>query len=157
MRDLETVSIAIETAETGHLVFGTLHTTTAASTIDRIIDQFPPDRQSQVRVMLSESLRGVISQTLCKKIGGGRVAAREILLSIPAISNLIREGKTFQIPSVMQTNRKAGMVTLNDALMELVDGKQVEPKEAYMKAVEKAGFAAALRAKRHDVSFLGEG
>jgi twitching motility protein PilT len=157
MRDLETVSIAIETAETGHLVFGTLHTTTASSTIDRIIDQFPPDRQSQVRVMLSESLRGVISQTLCKKIGGGRVAAREILLTIPAISNLIREGKTFQIPSVMQTNRKAGMVTLNDALMELVDAKQVEPKEAYMKAVEKAGFAAALKAKRHDVSFLGEG
>ena len=123
MRDLETVSIAIETAETGHLVFGTLHTTTAASTIDRIIDQFPADRQSQVRVMLSESLRGVIAQTLCKKIGGGRVAAREVLLSIPAVSNLIREGKTFQIPSVMQTNRKAGMVTLNDALMELVEGK----------------------------------
>jgi len=157
MRDLETVSIAIETAETGHLVFGTLHTTTASSTIDRIIDQFPPDRQSQVRVMLSESLRGVIAQTLCKKVGGGRVAAREILLSIPAVSNLIREGKTFQIPSVMQTNRKAGMVTLNDALMELVDGKLVEPKEAYMKAVEKAGFAAALKAKRYDVSFLGEG
>jgi twitching motility protein PilT len=157
MRDLETVSIAIETAETGHLVFGTLHTSTAASTIDRIIDQFPPDRQSQVRVMLSESLRGVIAQTLCKKIGGGRVAAREILLTIPAVSNLIREGKTFQIPSVMQTNRRAGMVTLNDALLELVDAKQVEPKEAYMKAVEKAGFAAALKAKRYDVSFLGEG
>jgi twitching motility protein PilT len=157
MRDLETVSIAIETAETGHLVFGTLHTTTAASTIDRIIDQFPPDRQSQVRVMLSESLRGVIAQTLCKKIGGGRVAAREILLTIPAVSNLVREGKTFQIPSVMQTNRRAGMVTLNDALMELVEAKQVEPKEAYMKAVEKAGFAAALKAKRYDVSFLGEG
>jgi twitching motility protein PilT len=156
MRDLETVSIAIETAETGHLVFGTLHTTTAASTVDRIIDQFPADRQSQVRVMLSESLRGVISQTLCKRIGGGRVAAREILLSIPAVSNLIREGKTFQIPSIMQTNRKTGMVTLNDALMELVDSKQVEPKEAYMKAVEKAGFAAALKAKRHDTSFLGE-
>ncbi len=157
MRDLETVSIAIETAETGHLVFGTLHTSTAASTIDRIIDQFPPDRQSQVRVMLSESLRGVIAQTLCKKIGGGRVAAREVLLTIPAVSNLIREGKTFQIPSVMQTNRRAGMVTLNDALLELVDAKQVEPKEAYMKAVEKAGFAAALKAKRYDVSFLGEG
>jgi twitching motility protein PilT len=157
MRDLETVSIAIETAETGHLVFGTLHTTTAASTIDRIIDQFPADRQSQVRVMLSESLRGVIAQTLCKKVGGGRVAAREVLLSIPAVSNLIREGKTFQIPSIMQTNRKAGMVTLNDALMELVDAKQVEPKEAYMKAVEKLGFAAALKAKRHDTSFLGEG
>jgi twitching motility protein PilT len=156
MRDLETVSIAIETAETGHLVFGTLHTTTAASTVDRIIDQFPADRQSQVRVMLSESLRGVIAQTLCKKLGGGRVAAREILLSIPAVSNLIREGKTFQIPSIMQTNRKVGMVTLNDALMELVDSKQVEPKEAYMKSVEKTGFAAALKAKRHDTSFLGE-
>jgi twitching motility protein PilT len=157
MRDLETVSIAIETAETGHLVFGTLHTTTAPSTIDRIIDQFPADRQSQVRVMLSESLRGVIAQTLCKKIGGGRVAAREVLLSIPAVSNLIREGKTFQIPSIMQTNRKGGMVTLNDALIELVDARLVEPKEAYMKAVEKVGFAAALKAKRHDTSFLGEG
>jgi twitching motility protein PilT len=157
MRDLETVSIAIETAETGHLVFGTLHTTTAASTVDRIIDQFPADRQSQVRVMLSESLRGVIAQTLCRKIGGGRIAAREILLTTPAVSNLIREGKTFQIPSIMQTSRKAGMVTLNDALMELVDTRQVEPKEAYMKSVEKTGFAAALKAKRHDTSFLGEG
>jgi twitching motility protein PilT len=157
MRDLETVSIAIETAETGHLVFGTLHTTTAASTVDRIIDQFPADRQAQVRVMLSESLRGVIAQTLCRKVGGGRVAAREVLLSIPAVSNLIREGKTFQIPSIMQTNRRAGMITLNDALMELVDAGKVEPKEAYMKAVEKAGFAAALKAKRHDTSFLGEG
>jgi len=156
MRDLETVSIAIETAETGHLVFGTLHTTTAASTIDRIIDQFPADRQSQVRVMLSESLRGVIAQTLCRRIGGGRVAAREVLLSIPAVSNLIREGKTFQIPSIMQTNRKAGMVTLNDALIELVDGKQVEPREAYVKAVDKTGFATLLKARRHDVSFLGE-
>jgi twitching motility protein PilT len=156
MRDLETVSIAIETAETGHLVFGTLHTTTAASTIDRIIDQFPADRQSQVRVMLSESLRGVIAQTLCKKVGGGRVAAREILLSIPAVSNLIREGKTFQIPSIMQTNRKVGMITLNDALIELVDGKLVEAREAYMKAVDKTSFATLLKSRRHDVSFLGE-
>ena len=157
MRDLETVSIAIETAETGHLVFGTLHTTTAASTIDRIIDQFSADRQSQIRVMLSESLRGVIAQVLCKKTGGGRVAAREILLSIPAVSNLIREGKTFQIPSIMQTNRKAGMVTLNDSLVALVDEGLVEPQEAYMKAVDKAGIASALKAKRHDLSFLGEG
>ncbi len=156
MRDLETVSIAIETAETGHLVFGTLHTTTAASTIDRIIDQFPVDRQSQIRVMLAESLRGVIAQVLCRKIGGGRVAAREILLSIPAVSNLIREGKTFQIPSIMQTNRKVGMVPLSDALLELVDARAVEPKEAYMKAVDKNAFAAALKAKRHDISFLGE-
>jgi len=156
MRDLETVSIAIETAETGHLVFGTLHTTTAASTIDRIIDQFPADRQAQIRVMLSESLRGVIAQTLCRKVGGGRAAAREILLTIPAVSNLIREGKTFQIPSIIQTNRKTGMVTLNDALLELVDQGLVEPKEAYMKAVEKTGFAQALKAKRHDVAFLSE-
>src|SRR5882757_7167827 len=94
LRDLETIAIAIETAETGHLVFGTLHTTTAVGTIDRIIDQFPPDRQAQIRVMLADSLKGVVSQTLCKKIGGGRVAAREILLSIPAVANLIREAKT---------------------------------------------------------------
>ena len=154
MRDLETVSIAIETAETGHLVFGTLHTTTAASTIDRVIDQFPVDRQSQVRVMLSESLRGVVSQVLCRKKGGGRVAAREVLLSIPAVSNLIREGKTFQIPSIMQTNRKTGMVTLNDALLELVDSGQIEPKEAYLKSVEKTSLVTSLKAKRHDVSFL---
>ncbi|MGH7636840.1 MAG: PilT/PilU family type 4a pilus ATPase, partial [Gemmatimonadaceae bacterium] len=109
MRDLETVSIAIETAETGHLVFGTLHTTTAPGTVDRIIDQFPADRQEQIRVMLAESLKGVISQTLCKKIGGGRVAAREILLSMPSITNLIREGKTYQIPSIMQTSKRLGM------------------------------------------------
>ena len=154
MRDLETVSIAIETAETGHLVFGTLHTTTAASTIDRIIDQFPADRQGQIRVMLSESLRGVVSQVLCRKIGGGRVAAREVLLSIPAVSNLIREGKTFQIPSIMQTNRKTGMVTLNDALLELVDAGQIEPREAYIKSAEKTAILASLKAKRHDVSFV---
>ena len=156
MRDLETVSIAIETAETGHLVFGTLHTTTAASTVDRIIDQFPADRQSQIRVMLSESLKGVIAQVLCPKIGGGRVAAKEVLLSIPAIANLIREGKTFQIPSIMQTNRKAGMVTLNDALIELVEKKAVDPKDAYAKSADKTGFAAALKARRLDTSFLGE-
>jgi twitching motility protein PilT len=154
LRDLETMSIAIETAETGHLVFGTLHTTTAPSTIDRIIDQFPPDRQEQIRVMLSESLKGVISQTLCKKVGGGRVAAREILLSIPAVSNLIREGKTFQIPSIMQTSRRLGMVTLNDALIELVDKKQVEPREAYLKAVDKIVFANMLKQRGHDVSWL---
>jgi twitching motility protein PilT len=154
LRDLETVSIAIETAETGHLVFGTLHTTTAPSTIDRLIDQFPSDRQSQIRVMLSESLKGVVSQVLCRKIGGGRVAAREILLTIPAISNLIREGKTFQVPSILQTSRRLGMVTLNDALMEHVNAGLVEPKEAYMKAVEKIGFANQLKTQGHKVDFL---
>jgi twitching motility protein PilT len=154
LRDLETVSIAIETAETGHLVFATLHTTSAAGTIDRLIDQFPPDRQEQVRTMLSESLRGVISQTLCKKIGGGRVAAREVLLSIPSIANLIREGKTFQIASVIQTSKRLGMVTLNDALIDLVDAEQVEAKEAYMKANDKMGFAHMLRQRGQEVSFL---
>ena len=156
MRDLETIAIAIETAETGHLVFGTLHTTTAASTVDRIIDQFPADRQAQVRVMLSESLKGVISQTLCKKIGGGRVAAREILLTTPAISNLIREGKTFQIPSIIQTSKKLGMNTLNDALVELVEKKLIEPDEAYMKSVEKTGLVSSLKAKGFKVTLTSE-
>ena len=145
LRDLETVAIAIETAETGHLVFGTLHTTTAASTVDRVIDQFPSDRQAQIRIMLSESLKGVIAQTLCRKIGGGRVAALEVLIATQAVSNLIREGKTFQIPSIMQVNKANGMVSLNDALMELVTKKLVEPAEAYAKAVDKGGFDTALK------------
>jgi twitching motility protein PilT len=145
LRDLETVAIAIETAETGHLVFGTLHTTTAASTIDRVIDQFPADRQAQIRIMLSESLRGVIAQTLCRKIGGGRVAALEVLIATQAVSNLIREGKTFQIPSMIQVGRAVGMVSLNDALMDLVTRKLVAPDEAYAKAVDKSGFDALLK------------
>jgi twitching motility protein PilT len=153
LRDLETVSMAIETAETGHLVFGTVHTSTAVSTVDRVIDQFPPDRQAQIRVMLSESLKGVISQVLCKKIGGGRVAAREIMLSTPSVSNLIREGKTFQLPSVLQTSRRLGMVTMNDALIELVDSKQVEPQEAYLKATDKAGIINMLKQRGKDISF----
>jgi twitching motility protein PilT len=144
MRDLETVSIALETAETGHLVFGTLHTNTAPSTVDRIIDQFPADRQAQVRTMLSESLRGVVSQTLCKRRGGGRVAALEILIVTPPVANLIREGKTFQIPSTMQTGKSFGMQMLNDALLELVKSKQVEPDEAYAKAIAKSEFKQQL-------------
>jgi twitching motility protein PilT len=147
MRDLETISIAIETAETGHLVFGTLHTTTAVSTIDRIIDQFPADRQGQVRVMLSESLRGVISQTLCKKKGGGRVAALEVLLYTRAIGNLIREGKTFQIPSAMQTGKKEGMMQLNDALLTLVNQGQITADEAFKRAVDKDGIEPLLADK----------
>jgi len=153
LRDLETVSMAIETAETGHLVFGTVHTSTAVSTIDRVIDQFPPDRQAQIRVMLSESLKGVISQVLCKKIGGGRVAAREILLSTPSVSNLIREGKTFQLPSVLQTSRRLGMVTMNDALIELVDAGKVESQEAYLKATDKVGILHMLKQRGKDISF----
>ncbi len=145
LRDLETVAIAIETAETGHLVFGTLHTTTAASTIDRIIDQFPADRQAQIRVMLSESLRGVIAQTLCRKIGGGRIAALEVLIATSAIANLIREGKTFQIPSMMQVGKNVGMVSLNEALLDLVAKKIVAPDEAYSKSVDKSNFEASLK------------
>ena len=145
MRDLETIAIAIETAETGHLVFGTLHTSTAPSTVDRIIDQFPADRQAQIRVMLSESLKGVISQTLLKRKSGGRVAAHEVLIGVPAISNLIREGKTFQIPSIMQTSRKNGMIMLNDALVDLVRRDVVSSEEAYVKAVDKQGLLAQLK------------
>ena len=145
LRDLETVAIAIETAETGHLVFGTLHTTTAASTVDRVIDQFPTDRQAQIRIMLSESLKGVIAQTLCRKIGGGRVAALEVLLVTGAVANLIREGKTFQIPSIMQVNKAIGMVALNDALYDLVQKKLVAPDEALAKAVDKNAFEALLK------------
>ncbi len=145
MRDLETIAIAVETAETGHLVFGTLHTTTAPGTVDRIIDQFPADRQSQIRQMLAESLRGVIAQTLCKKIGGGRVAAYEILVGNSAVSNLIRQAKTFQLFSLMQTSKNLGMVTLNDSLFELVKNKQVEPIEAYMKSVQKSEFKGMLQ------------
>ena len=147
LRDLETIAIAIETAETGHLVFGTLHTTTAPSTVDRLIDQFPADRQAQVRTMLSESLKGVISQTLVKKKGGGRAAAREVLLSNTAVSNLIREGKTFQIPTIMQTSKKLGMVTMNDALLDLVEKDLVDPNDAWLKAVDKGGFQQALQSR----------
>jgi twitching motility protein PilT len=154
MRDLETIAIAIEMAETGHLVFGTLHTSTAPSTVDRIIDQFPADRQSQIRVMLSESLKGVIAQTLCKKIGGGRIAALEVLLADSAVANLIREAKTTQLPSAMQTGKGRGNITLNDALLTMVKAKQVEPKEAYMKAVDKVNFESMLKRENLDTSFI---
>ena len=151
MRDLETIALAIETAETGHLVFGTLHTNTAPSTVDRIIDQFPADRQAQIRTMLSESLKAVISQTLCKKIGGGRVAAMEILMGTRAVSNLIREGKTFQIPSMMETKKGEGMVTLNDALMDLVRAEQITAEEAYFNAVEKVALRKKLESSGYRV------
>jgi twitching motility protein PilT len=154
MRDLETVAIAIETAETGHLVFGTLHTTSAVSTVDRIIDQFPADQQEQIRMMLSESLKAVISQVLCKKIGGGRVAALEVLVVNSAVSNLIREGKTFQIPSIMQTSRALGNVLLNAALLELVEKKLVEPEEAYLRAIDKSNLVSAFEKNGIKTDFL---
>jgi len=146
MRDLETAETAITTAETGHLVFGTLHTTTASSTVDRLIDQFPADRQAQVRTMLSMSLRGVVSQVLLRrKDGKGRVAAFEILVMTPAIANNIREGKTYQIPSAIQTGRKMGMTLLNDDLMRLVREDKVDAGEAYRVASDKQDMAVKLR------------
>jgi len=155
MRDLETIAIAIETAETGHLVFGTLHTTSAPSTVDRIIDQFPADRQDQVRTMLSESLRGVVSQMLCKKKGGGRVAAYEVLIANSAVANLIREGKTFQLKSVMQTGKNQGMQTMNDHLLELVKSGQVEPEEAYIKSNDKIQLKEQLEKHNFKVNLPG--
>jgi twitching motility protein PilT len=156
LTDPETTALAIDTAETSCLVFGALRTTTAASTVDRLISQVPGDRQPHVRTVLSEWLKGVIAQTLCRKKDGGLVAAREILLSTPAIANVIREGKTAQIPSLIHTNRKFGMATLNDALLELVEKELVEPDEAYLKAVEKATLAAALKAKGIKLAGAGE-
>jgi twitching motility protein PilT len=144
MRDLETIEIAIETAETGHLVFGTLHTTTAPSTVDRIIDQFPADRQAQIRTMLSSSLKGVVAQTLCKKTEGGRVAALEVLVVNSAISNQIREGKTHQIPSMMQMGARQGMRLLNDSLFQLAQAGTISPKEALAKSVDKGGIRSLL-------------
>jgi len=157
MRDLETIAIALETAITGHLVFGTLHTSSAIGTIDRIVDQFPSDRQQQIRVMLADALKCVVSQTLLKKVGGGRLAALETLFITPAIANLMREGKNFQIPSAMQTGRSYGQRLMNDALVELIQAKKVEPMEAYLKCPDKESFIASC--KRAGIPFdlrLGE-
>ena len=145
LRDLETTEIAIETAETGHLVFGTLHTSTSASTVDRIIDQFPVEGQAQIRTMLASSLKGVICQNLLKRIGKGRVAAMEILVVNAAVANNIREGKTHQIPSAIQTGKRLGMQLLNSHLLELVQNKIVAPEEAYLKAADKDDIASKLR------------
>jgi twitching motility protein PilT len=145
MRDLTTIQLAMTAAETGHLVFGTLHTSTAAKTIDRIIDVFPTDQQEQVRAMLSESLKGVVCQQLLKTAEGkGRVAAFEILLGTPAIGNLIREGKTFQIPSIIQTAKKDGMQLMDQHLLDLLKTKKVNPEEAYRCAVDKKQFEQYL-------------
>ncbi|MBV5339878.1 MAG: type IV pilus twitching motility protein PilT [Deltaproteobacteria bacterium] len=145
MRDLTTIQLAMSAAETGHLVFGTLHTSTAAKTVDRIIDVFPTDQQEQVRAMLAESLKGVICQQLLKTTDGtGRVAALEIMLGTPAIANLIREGKTFQIPSIMQTAKKDGMQLLDQHLLDLLKTKKVNPEEAYRCAVDKKQFEQYL-------------
>lgn len=143
MRDLETIRLALSAAETGHLVFGTLHTSSAAKTIDRIVDVFPAAEKEMVRAMLSESLRAVISQTLLKKIGGGRAAAHEIMIGTPAIRNLIRENKIAQMYSAIQTSQGLGMQTLDQCLLELVRTRQVSVDEAKVKATNKELFTPA--------------
>ena len=145
MRDLETVGLAMTAAETGHLVFGTLHTNSAAKTIDRIIDVFPRDGQEQVRAMLSESLKGVICQQLLRAADGkGRVAAFELMVGTPAIANLIREGKTFQISSIIQTGRKDGMHLMDQHILDLLKTKRILPEEAHRCALEKKQFEQYL-------------
>jgi twitching motility protein PilT len=152
MRDLETIAIAIETAETGHLVFGTLHTTTAMSTVDRIIDQFPSDRQAQIRTMLSSSLRGVVAQTLLKKKAGGRVAAHEILIANDAVAAMIREGKVQHLANHMLTQKQDGNQLLNDSLIKLVQDGVVDANDAYFKAVDKNSFLAMAKQRGINVN-----
>jgi len=140
LRDLETIRLALTAAETGHLVFGTLHTSSAAKTMDRVVDVFPAAEKEMVRAMLSESLRAVISQTLLKKTGGGRIAAHEIMIGTPAIRNLIREGKVAQMYSAIQTGQSAGMQTLDQCLQELVAKSVVSREEARFRAANKESF-----------------
>jgi twitching motility protein PilT len=156
MRDLETIEIAIETAETGHLVFGTLHTNNAATAVDRMIDKFPSDRQNQIRSMLSDTLKGVVAQTLCQKIGGGRLAAFEVMVVNVPVANHIREGKIFMIPSVMQVSRAIGMQTFSDALTKLVTSGRVTANEAYIKAIDKDEMQVAMKNAGISLAFLDE-
>lgn len=146
MRDLETIELALEAASTGHLVFGTLHTQSAAKTVDRVIDVFPANQQAQIRTTLSESLKGVVAQNLFKRIDKkGRMAVLEVLVVTPATSNLIREGKTFQIPSVIQTGKKYGMQSLDDAILEALQAKKISPEDAYDKCIVKERFVQYLK------------
>ena len=146
MRDLETIELALTAAATGHLVFGTLHTPSAAKTIDRVIDVFPAGQQNQIRNTLSEGLNGVVAQNLFKRIDvKGRVAALEILVVTPAIANLIREAKTFQIPGMLQVGKKYGMQTLDDAIMDLLNKKMISPEDAYSRCIDKAKFRPLLK------------
>jgi twitching motility protein PilT len=135
MRDLETIQLALTAAETGHLVFGTLHTSSAPKTVDRIIDVFPPNQQSQIRAQFAESVEAVVTQTLCKKKGGGRVAALEVMTGSTAVRNLIREGKIHQIPGTMQVSQKDGMQTMDMALIDLVTRGLITREEAQSKSM----------------------
>ncbi len=152
MRDLETIGLAITAAETGHLVFGTLHTQDAVQTIDRVIDVFPTHQQAQVRMQMSTNLQGVISQTLVKRADGkGRVAAFEIMIAIPSVRNMIREAKTHQIHSILQTATKQGMMTLDQSLAALVKKKIVTYEDAYEKTTNPAAFAALVGESGHSI------
>ena len=154
LRDLETASVAIEAAESGHLVFATMRTLTAVSAIERIIDYFPGDKQHQARVMVSRAMKGVVAQTLCKKVSGGRIAAHEVLLTTPAVAALIREGKTFQMPGIMQVSKALGMMTLNESLTSLVQRQLVTPVEAASRAVDKLGLGEMLsHLSRHSSTY----
>lgn len=151
MRDLETISLAIEAASTGHLVFSTLHTSSAWKTVDRVIEVFPSSEQPLIRSTLADGLRAVVSQTLFKRVDKkGRVVALEILIANPAVRNLIREAKTHQIPSMIQTGKKYGMVLLDDYIMELHQKRQISAEEAYAKANEKSRFRPLLNAPPED-------
>jgi twitching motility protein PilT len=146
MRDLETISLAVEAASTGHLVFGTLHTQSAAKTVDRIIDVFPHDQQEQIRATLADSLQAVVAQTLFKRRDTkGRCAALEILIATPAVRNLIRDGKTFQIPTVLQTGKKFGMQSLDDAILDHLEKGRINAEDAYLHCLDKTRFRAFLR------------
>src|SRR5438874_645706 len=146
MRDLETISLAITAAETGHLVLGTLHTGNASRTLDRLLDVFPPDQQEQIRIMVSESLCGVISQQLIPRADGkGRVLALEILTNTPAVANVIREAKTFMLPGIIQTGKKQGMQLMDDALVDLYNRGLITAEEAMARAEQKADMRAQLR------------
>jgi twitching motility protein PilT len=146
MRDLETINLAIEASETGHLVFATLHTNSASKTVDRIIEVFPVSQQEQIRNTLADGLRAVMSQTLFKRRDKrGRVAALEIMIANPAVRNLIREGKTYQIPSMIQTGKKYGMQSLDDAIMDLLTKKIISPDDAYTRCIDKAKFLPFLK------------
>jgi twitching motility protein PilT len=146
LRDLETITLAVEAASTGHLVFGTVHTPSAAKTVDRIIEVFPAGEQMQIRSTLADGLRAVLSQVLFKRIDTkGRCVALEILIANSAVRNLIREAKTFQIPSMMQTGKKYGMQLLDDAIMDLMNKGWISPDDAYLKANDKTKFRPFLR------------
>ncbi|HEY5812780.1 MAG TPA: PilT/PilU family type 4a pilus ATPase [Terrimicrobiaceae bacterium] len=145
MRDLETISLAITASETGHLVLGTLHTSNAARTLDRVLDVFPNDQREQIRVMVSESLRGIISQQLIPRADGtGRCLAMEILMNNPAVGNLIREGKTFMLPGVIQTGKKQGMLLMDDSVLQLCHAGLISAKEAFYRAENKTAMGQAL-------------